>query len=99
MANASGTDIKRAPPSTAFYQVRRPTESNSNNGSLGINYPLFFVGSVIIAVIIFAIRDKQRNVVSGIGLIVTPDPNSEVYQILNLTESIETGVRKVNVNP
>lgn len=88
MANASGTKFKRAPSSTTFYQIRGAAIRNSNKGSVGINYILFFLGSVIIAVIIFAIRERNRGKVKDIGLVVLPDPRVADYQILNLTQNI-----------
>jgi hypothetical protein len=92
MANPSGTNFKRAPSSTTFYQIRGAALRNSRSDALGLNGPLFFIGSVIIAVIIFAIREHNRSITTGIGLVVTNDPNSEVSNIENLTQSIENGV-------
>lgn len=88
MANASGTEFKRASPSSTFYQVRGATLRNSNKNSLGIDYLLFFVGSVIIAVIIFILRERNRDIVKDIGLVVLPDPRIANYEILNVTQTI-----------
>jgi len=58
---------------------------------VGIDYLLFFIGSVIIAVIIYLIRAKDRNTVKEIGLEVYPNPEAEVGNLLNLIRNIENG--------
>jgi hypothetical protein len=86
MADSFKPRVKRATSTSAIYQVRWPEGSNSNRNALGVNYPLFFLGSVIIAGVIFFIRSKQGNFIYGPGKIIIPNPFPDIPYIQNLTQ-------------
>lgn len=90
MADSFRPRITRASRSTAIYKVRFPESGNSNSNALGVNYPLFFLGAVIISVIIFYLRSVPHSkVVVGSGLIAYPNPLNSVYAIENTTARVE----------
>ena len=73
MANSFRPDFKGRSSSPAFRQIRGTAEDyNPNSNALDLNYPILFVGAVIIAVIMFYIRERDRNTVTGVGLVTVP---------------------------
>src|SRR5690348_6275663 len=89
MADSIRPVIKRAPSSSAFYQVRGAEGSNSNSNALGVIYPLFFLGAVIISVVLFYIRKKDAfKSFYGPGLEVHQDVSAPIEQIPNVTQRL-----------
>lgn len=88
MADSIRPRIKGTSGSPAFYQVGRPPIDNSDRDALGVIYPLFFLGSVIIAVALYTIRAKQQGVVTGPGLIVNEDVAASFELLPNLVQRI-----------
>lgn len=88
MADSIRPAIKRAPSSATFYKVRFPSRVNSDSDALGVIYPLFFLGCVIIAVAIFLIRSKQTGAINAPGLLVEQDPVAALELLPNITQRI-----------
>lgn len=84
MANSFRPKLKRAPSKSTFYEVRGTPSNNSNSNAVGINYPLFLIGILITALVIFILRSKQS--VEG-GLVTVPDV-SQVELIPNITQRL-----------
>lgn len=90
MADSIRPAIKRAPSSPTFYEIRRPEGTNSHSNALGLNYPLFLIGAVIISVILLFIRNNHSKFKSfyGPGLEVSQDVSSPIEQIPNITQRL-----------
>ena len=86
MANPGRPIISRAPSSPTFYQVRGTPSDNSHSNSVGVIYPLFFVGAVIIAMVLFYVRGNQAQGIQQ--LVVTPDYNAVLDLIPNTTQRL-----------
>lgn len=91
MANPGRPRVIRATSGSTFYQIRGPESSNSNSSSLGVIYPVFFLASITIAIILYITRERTRNDASpsGIGLFLKPEPLSDISNIQNLTNQVD----------
>jgi hypothetical protein len=78
---------------TAVYQIARPRlDSNSGSSSVlsNISYPLFFLGTIVVAGVIFFIR--KRDLATGStapALILNTTPASDTANVVNLTNEIK----------
>lgn len=86
MANPGRPRIARAPSSTTFYQVRGTPSDDSHANSVGVIYPIFFVGCVVIALAVFYVRMNSAQGVQQ--LVVTPDYNAVLDLVPNVTQRL-----------
>lgn len=84
MANSLGPNIKRTSSKSTFYEVRGTPRNNSNSNAVGLNYPLFLLGILITALVIYILR--ARKLVEG-GLVTIPEA-VQVEQIPNITQRL-----------
>lgn len=85
MADSYRPNIKRAKSNSTFYEVRGAEGGNSDPNALGVIYPLFFLGALIVALFIFVIRGKE----SVVGPVTVQDPESAIHLVPNITQRVE----------
>lgn len=84
MANSLGPNIKRTTSKSTFYEVRGTASNNSNRNAVGLNYPLFILGILITALVIYILR--ARKLVEG-GLVTIPEA-LQIEQVPNITQRL-----------
>jgi hypothetical protein len=76
---------------SAVYQIARPRLVNNNGSSsvLNLNYPLFFIGTVVIAVVIIVIRKRDLAIGSSApALVLNTTPASDAANVQNLANQV-----------
>jgi len=88
MDKSLGPKVYRAGSPTAVTQIRIPRElGNSNSNAVPeVNYPILFLGSVGIAIVIFIMRERVKNVHNANEpvLTVVPSTDADVSQVENI---------------
>jgi hypothetical protein len=83
---------------SAVYQIARPRFDNGSDSSSvlsSISYPLFFIGTVVVAGVLFLIRKHDLAVgTTSPALILTTTPASDTANVVNLTNEINMEVSK-----
>jgi hypothetical protein len=86
MASSIRPRLRGKASDPSVYQIAEPRFNNSNTTPV-VNYPLFFLGSVIIAVIIFFIRKRDVGSTEP-GLVLETSPAADTGNVENLTTEI-----------
>ena len=88
MANSIRPRVGGTASGSTVYQIAGPRFNNNSRSSSVVNYPLFFVGTVVVAVVIFFIRKKDLEGSTAPGLILTVTPAADANNVDNLTNEI-----------
>ena len=89
MASAIRPRVGSKTSNAAIFEIARPRFSNDTRSSSLVNYPLFFIGTVGIAVAIFFIR--KRDLAQGStapGVVLNATPVSDTSNVINLTSEV-----------
>jgi hypothetical protein len=89
MANAIRPRVGSKTSSTAIFEIARPRFSNDTRSSSLVNYPLFFIGTVVVALAIYFIRKRDLGIGSTApGVILNATPVSDTSNVINLTSEV-----------
>jgi hypothetical protein len=90
MAKSFGPRVGGKTSGSTFYQIAGiGNERNSSSSSLGqLNYPLFFLGTIGIAIIVFFIRQHNLEGSTSPGVVLQATPASDTANVANLTNEI-----------
>lgn len=87
MDQSIGPDVYRTSSPTAFTKVRIPRQLGDSNRNAvpEVNYPILFLGTVAIAIGIFVVRQRTKNVFVGTPVLtVHPSTEADMSQIANI---------------
>lgn len=97
MASTSRTNGSRRSTASAVPAIRIPRQSiNSNEDGLSkvkLNYPILFVGTLGVALLVFWHRMKTKDTYSGEPVLtVRPSTSADMSQVQNIQNLVEYDV-------
>lgn len=96
-----GTKVNRISSPTAVTQIRVPDNATSNKNAVPeLNYPILFFGTVAIAIVIFVVRERTKNVYVGEPVLtVHPSFNADMSQIANIQHLVDYDLSILEKSP
>lgn len=98
MANAIRPTVGLKTSDPAVYQIAGPRFADNSRRGSDLSYPVFFLGAVVVAILIFFIRKRDLAASSAPGLVLGVTPASDTNLVENLTQEIE-GMVSGSYNP